>query len=201
MGDNSHFEPVFNDKPVFDLIDSAMRRKARVLMAIDGMCAGGKSVLARRIAGRYACNVFHMDDFFLTPQMRTPARLAMPGGNVDVERFEAEVLKPLLSGSAFYYRRYDCRTDAFIQQQEVAPKPLEIVEGAYSLHPKLRDVFDLAVGLRVAPDVQLRRIAAREGEERLQDFRTRWIPMENHYLSATDVWARCDLVVDTTGLF
>jgi len=195
MGDNAYF------RSVFDHIDGVMSGKARVVMAVDGMCASGKSTLAEHIAGHYACNVFHMDDFFLTPEMRTPERLAAPGGNIDVERFEAEVLKPLLAGSAFRYRRYDCRGDAFVWRPPVAPKPLEILEGAYSLHPRLRGAVDLAVGLRVAPDVQLRRIAAREGEDRLADFQARWIPLEEHYLAETQVWARCDLILDTTHLF
>ncbi|MCL1795950.1 MAG: phosphoribulokinase [Clostridia bacterium] len=201
MDDKSPFATVDDFQPVFDRIEGAMRQSSRVLMAIDGMCAAGKSELARRIADRYACNVFHMDDFFLTPEMRTPARLATPGGNVDVDRFMAEVLEPILASRTSCYRRYDCRTGAFAVRRIPPPQRLEIVEGAYSLHPKLRRAYGLAVGLRVSPDVQLRRISAREGEERLPDFLARWIPMENMYLNETRVWASCDLVVDTTGLY
>ena len=186
---------------VLDRVAAAMGRKPLVLMAIDGMCASGKSALAERIAGHYPCNVFHMDDFFLTPEMRTPARLAEPGGNVDVERFKAEVLEPLRNGRTVRCRKYDCGTGAFAPAPPAEPKPLAIVEGAYSLHPRLRNAYDLAVGLRVSPDAQLRRIAAREGEGRAPDFITRWIPLENHYIEKTGVWARCDLVIDTSGLF
>jgi len=170
-------------------------------MAIDGMCASGKSALARRIAKRFECNLYHMDDFFLPPEKRTVERLAAPGGNVDVERFEAEVMWPLLNGDTVRYQRYDCRTGNFFTQPSAEPKPLEIVEGAYSLHPNLRHTYDLAIGLCVSPDAQLRRIAAREGEARVHDFQARWIPLEDKYLAETKVWDRCDLVVDTTGLF
>ena len=177
---------------VFDHLNEIMRRKERALMAIDGMCASGKSALAKRIAERYASRIFHMDDFFLTPQMRRPERLARPGGNIDVERFEAEVLQPLLRGDTVHYRKYDCKTDTFIPQPPIEPKPLGIVEGEYSLHPRIRHVFDFSVGLRVSPDVQLRRIAAREGEAQLSVFRTRWIPLEEKYFKEYAVRERCD---------
>ena len=45
-----------------------------------------------------------MDDFYLQPHQRTTKRLREPGGNVDYERFETEVLQPLLTGEAFSYR-------------------------------------------------------------------------------------------------
>ena len=50
-----------------------------------------------------------MDDFFLRPEQRTAQRLAQSGGNVDWERFQAEVLIPLRQGISFSYRPYDCR--------------------------------------------------------------------------------------------
>ena len=198
---NASNSPCDPFQSVFIRIDEATRRKKRVLLAIDGMCASGKSALAKRIAERYDCNVFHMDDFFLTPEMRTDERLAQPGGNADVYRFEVEVLKPLLQGDMVRYQRYDCKTGALIWQPIAEPKPLEIVEGAYSLHPKLRHIYDLAIGLRVSPEAQIRRVAAREGEDRLADFKTWWIPLEELYLKETGVWARCDLMLDTSELF
>ena len=59
----------------------------RVLVAIDGRCAAGKTTLAASLQAQLECNVFHMDDFFLRPEQRTSERLHQPGGNVDYERF------------------------------------------------------------------------------------------------------------------
>ena len=59
----------------------------RVLVAIDGRCAAGKTTLTASMQARLECNVFHMDDFFLRPEQRTPERLGPPGGNVDYELF------------------------------------------------------------------------------------------------------------------
>ena len=75
---------------------AAMR--PRVLVAIDGRCAAGKTTLAASLQAQLGCNVFHMDDFFLRPEQRTPERLHQPGGNVDFERFLTEVLRPLYDG-------------------------------------------------------------------------------------------------------
>lgn len=70
--------------------------QGRAVAAIDGNAAAGKSTLAARIAAffapQYSVNVFHMDDFFLPGALRTPERLAEPGGNVHYERFQDEVL-------------------------------------------------------------------------------------------------------------
>ena len=49
------------------------------------------------------CNVIHMDDFYLQPHQRTTKRMREPGGNVDYERFETEVLQPMLTGEAVSY--------------------------------------------------------------------------------------------------
>ncbi len=49
---------------------------APALLAIDGRCGSGKSTLAGHIAEVFACPVFHLDDFFLSPRLRTKERLS-----------------------------------------------------------------------------------------------------------------------------
>ena len=63
-------------------IDALLRDKDFVVVAIDGKCTSGKTTLAARLAEIYDCNVFHMDDFFLRPEQRTPERFAQIGGEV-----------------------------------------------------------------------------------------------------------------------
>ena len=55
---------------------------------------------------------------------------------------------------------------------------MEIVEGVYSLHPDLRDAYDLRVFLALDPKTQVERIRARSGEAMLQRFIAEWIPLE-----------------------
>ena len=67
--------------------------RERLLVAIDGRCASGKSTLAEELKKDLGCAVFHMDDFFLPFERKTAQRLAQPGGNVDWERFREEVIR------------------------------------------------------------------------------------------------------------
>ena len=146
------------------------------IVALDGRCAAGKTTLAARLQQQTGCNVVHMDDFFLRPAQRTEARLRQPGGNVDRERFLEEVLRPLRRGEGCTYRPYDCRTQGWKPPVRIEPAPLTIVEGAYSCHPDLWDLYDLHLFLPVSPDEQLRRTRARHGAAGLEMFHNRWIP-------------------------
>ena len=55
-------------------IDELLAANDTVIVAIDGKCTSGKTTLASKLAEIYDCNVFHMDDFFLRPEQRTPER-------------------------------------------------------------------------------------------------------------------------------
>ena len=58
--------------PVLCAIDRAMETEPRLRVAIDGPCTSGKTTLAAQLGALYDCNVFHMDDFFLRSEQRTP---------------------------------------------------------------------------------------------------------------------------------
>ena len=95
-----------NLESVIKQIGDVLTQKDTVIVAIDGKCTSGKTTLASKLAELYDCNVFHMDDFFLRPEQRTPERFAEVGGKVDYERFLAEVLLPLKSSKTFSYRPF-----------------------------------------------------------------------------------------------
>lgn len=181
--------------PLLDAIDGLLRRKDRVTVAIDGMAAAGKSTLGELLVRRYGCALVHMDDFFLPPELRTPERVAAPGGNVHYERFRARVLAGLASGRPFSYDRFDCHTMSYRERITVEPNRLTVVEGAYALHPSLREDYDLKVFYPVEPDEQLRRILLRGGPDCMARFRDRWIPLENAYIAACGVRECCDLIL------
>lgn len=179
--------------PLFCRIDHLVKKKSRVVVAIDGGSAAGKSTLAALLQSVYLCNVFSMDDFFLRPFQRTPERLDEPGGNVDYERFEKEVLEPLKTGNPFSYRPYDCSVQELAEEKRAEPCSLNIVEGVYSLHPRLSDAYDLKVFLGIGPEEQSRRLLARN-KEMYPRFVREWVPMENKYFDAFKPVSRCDLV-------
>ena len=76
-------EDAFRLLPLLNRLDALLKCRDTVTVAIDGNCASGKSTLGRALAEAYEGSLFHMDDFFLRPEQRTPARFAEPGGNVD----------------------------------------------------------------------------------------------------------------------
>lgn len=181
---------------ISEAIEKCAERKDAVIIAIDGRCASGKSTLAQALAERFSCSLIHMDDFFLRPEQRTDERLATPGENIDHERFLEEVLVPLARREAFSYRPWDCGAQDFAEPVMVDPNPITIVEGSYACHPALFGFYDLRIFLAVSEETQLSRIAERNGEEGLEAFRNKWIPLEERYFEHYDIAARCDLRIE-----
>lgn len=153
------------------------------VIAMDGRAAAGKTTLAEELAVTLGGAVVHMDDFFLPGELRTPERLAAPGGNVHAERFAEEVLPFLRRGAAFRYRRFDCHRMDYNGWVEIPTVPVIIVEGAYSQHPQFGHYADLTAFCDITPEEQKRRITARNGEEHWMVFREQWIPLEEKYLA------------------
>ncbi|MBA4347878.1 MAG: uridine kinase [Clostridiales bacterium] len=185
------------DQEILSRVDKLLFTRERVLIAIDGMCCAGKTTMAERLGNALDANVFHLDDYFLQPHSRTPDRLNQPGGNVDVERFLAEVLIPALRGETAQVRRYDCHKDLVLPPVSVAPKKIVLIEGAYSLHPLVAPYYNLKVFCRIDPLLQLQRILKRNGKAALKTFENRWIPLENKYFEALDILSQCDIVIDS----
>lgn len=177
---------------IFAKISKARQGKARIIIAIDGRCASGKTTLAKELQNVLSCNVFHMDDFFLSPEQRTRERYAEPGGNIDRERFMDEVMQPLLCGKEFSYRPFDCHKMAMQELIEVKPNAINIIEGTYSCHPLLWDCYNLHIFLSISKEEQMARIRSRN-EESVGLFEKKWIPLEESYFKTYSVEERCEL--------
>ena len=182
--------------PLLTAMDGGLAEKGRLLVAVEGGAGSGKSTLGDLLAKIYDCNLFHADDYFLRPHQRTAERLAEPGGNLDRERLEQEILQPIRDGEAAVWRRYDCGTQALCAAETAPVKALNIVEGAYSMHPDLAPYYDLSLFLRIDPAVQAARILRRNGEAMAQRFFDLWLPLEARYFDATDAASRCDLILE-----
>ena len=187
--------------PALRAIEKALREsEGPLIVAVDGRCASGKSTFAARCAQLFDCNVFHMDDFFLPPELRTPERLAAPGGNVHYERAASELFGPLRRGEDVDHAAFDCSTFTMGEPIHIPFKRLNIVEGSYALHPALAGYSRLHIFLTCDPEIQLARLGRRESPESLENFKTRWIPMEEAYFEGLSIKTQCDVVVDTSKL-
>ena len=186
------FQYYVNQIPLLAAVDQLLTQGQPVLVAIDGPCASGKSTLGAALAELYCCPLLHMDDFFLLPQDRTPERLAKPGENVDHERFDREVLSPLCHGQTAVYRPWQCRSGCFGPAVPVEPGPLTVVEGSYSLHPSLRDRYQLRVWVEAPWEVRRTRLERRDPGcvDRCLNI---WVPLEDHYFQACHVKDCCQI--------
>ena len=175
-------------------IHQLQKEKERVLIAIDGRCASGKTTLANALQKRLACEVIHMDSFFLRPEQRTAERYKIPGGNVDYERLQEEVLIPLKTGQSFSYRPFVCSTQQLGEPVAVGEHKVIILEGSYSCHPSLWNEADFHIFLTVEKTEQLIRLEQRDASK-LTAFQEKWIPLEEAYFSFYDIEKRCELIL------
>lgn len=205
-------------------IEETLSQKGRLILSIDGCCGSGKTTLAKRLAERFEGDIVQMDDFFLPMELRTQERLESPGGNVHYERFLSRIVTPLLAArqndppaGAFsnaapseenanrwpvlFWEHLDCVSKQFDPiPRRTAGSNFLIVEGSYSMRPEFRCIYDMTLCLTVPAKVQKERIISRNGGERYADFRDKWIPMENHYLSHYKIAECCQTVLDGTKL-
>lgn len=181
---------------VINRIKEILSAKPNAVIAIDGCCASGKTTLAAELSEHFGMQVIHMDDFFLLPEMRTAERLAQTGGNIHYERFIDEVICGIKSGAEFSYRIFSCKKGDFSGETAIDPQKPIIIEGAYSLHPEIPDIYDLKIFLDADPEIRLKRIKNRNGAEGLEIFKEKWIPLENRYFEKFDIKNKCDLVIE-----
>ena len=123
-------------REVITKAETLLNKKNPVLVAVEGRCASGKTTLASVLQDLAGWSVFHMDDFFLQPWQRTELRMQTAGGNVDYERFLAEILEPLKKGETeIVYRPYQCRYQKLAKPVYTKAKQLCLMEGSYTRHP------------------------------------------------------------------
>lgn len=186
--------------PVFRAVEELAGRGGPAAVVIDGRCGSGKTWLAEQLAGRWPCQVVHMDHFYRPMERRAPNWAKTPAGNMDLDRLRAEVLAPFADGTLREYRPYDCRGGAFLPPVPLAEAALLVLEGSYSHHPALAVPGALKVFLTCSRKEQERRLRLREGE-RFAAFEKRWIPLEERYCRACGVPEADALVVETDALF
>jgi uridine kinase len=181
---------------LFCELDNLLNTHNTVNVAIDGKSGSGKSTLADLISQIYDCNVFHMDDFFLRPELKTEQRLKEVGGNVDYVRFNQEVINKLTSNIEFKYQIYDCKQVALTKFVTVIPKKLNVIEGVYSMHPTLINNYHFKIFLDIDTEIQSERILKRNGSFMHEKFINEWIPKENQYFSEMKIHNQCDIIIN-----
>ncbi len=177
-------------------ISASISSGKRVILAIDGRCASGKTTAAKLISDIFGAETVHMDDFFLPPELRSEERLSEVGGNIHYELFISEVLPYLRSECGFTYRKFDCSHSMYSESPvKIKPAQLIICEGSYALHPSFGEYYDIAIFSDIPPEEQRQRIRVRNGEYMLSRFVNEWIPMEERYFDNFRIKEKCHLII------
>ena len=161
--------------------DYNLELHAGKMYGISGINGSGKTTLGEYLEQVFDCNLFRMDDFFLRMEQRTPQRLKETGGNVDYERFEETVLRPIFQKQTVFYQPFSCRKWNLLEGYPVPYKKLNIIEGSYSMHPYFKNPYQLRVFLNISPKDQMENIKKRNGPEKAKQFQNMWIPKEEAY--------------------
>ena len=177
------------------------RGSSRMIVALDGLGASGKSTVADELAvalDRSA--VVRMDDFYCPTTMRPkPDKLAeFPVGSAfDRARLIREVITPFIAGLDAEVRIYDWDLDKVRSGWTVASHTqLLLLEGVYSSSLPLRQFLDLAVWFEVPRQSRLARAAQRDGHDALPQWLDEWMPQEDRYVLEQAPVQFADIVVD-----
>jgi uridine kinase len=185
----------------------------RVLVALDGPDAAGKTTMADALAQRLPGQVVRasIDGFHHPREHRLRRGSLSPEGyyrdSFDDEALRRLLLEPFRSGE----REIVARTFDFRSETATRPKPLAVedhavlvFDGVFLLRPELRDQWDLTIYLHVEPDVTLARARRRDldlfGSEAEVERRyaQRYIPGQALYRSEADPMSFASVVVDNT---
>ncbi|MBQ1794453.1 MAG: hypothetical protein II110_02065 [Treponema sp.] len=183
-------------KIVSEQIDALLCTKEKIIVAIDGISASDKSMLAHVLHRIYIpdTTIFCTDDFSLRKEQRDPKRIAKPGYNFDWERFEQQVLIPLSNGKPVIYQRFNFSTEELEPSITVMPAKINIVEGTFCMNENLQKYYDYSVLVRMLPSALEERLRNRSSAKN-SIFASRQ-PLEEIYFEKTDVASKCSLVVD-----
>ena len=180
---------------LYEEIEKQIKGNKKVIVAIDGPSASGKSTLGNLLVSKFDGILFHTDNYFLSKERKTKERLAESGGNVDYERLKSEIMNNLDSD---YIKsdNFNCVTNTLESSNPIKNKQVIIVEGAYSMHKALYPYYTLTVFLEIEEHLQKDRILARNGKDMLERWEKEWIPLENYYFTTEDLKNKADIVID-----
>jgi len=184
---------------IFNRIDELLNKKDHVIVAIDGCSASFKTTFSDILAKRYDSNIIHIDDFYNKKTENTPKHLKISvEGNINYPYLKENVIDRLKDDS-FLYQKFDCKTQTFLKEEIVYKKSLAIIEGTYSLNPKLGKYYDLSIFFDLNEDTQKERIMIRN-KDSFEWFISTWVRLEKVYFAHFNIKNNVDIVINTTDI-
>jgi uridine kinase len=175
------------------------RKRATLLLAVDGCGGSGKSTFAQRLQQALPdAEIVHGDDFYLPAQLNPHHAAETIAADFDLERLRQQVLEPLSQDEAGYYQQYDWLRDELGGYKSVPAGGIVIIEGIYAMLPPLADYYDYAIWVECPYELRLARGLARDGESARDLWVNRWMPAEDRYVAVHQPQQKADLIVDTS---
>ena len=170
-------------------------KKEIIVIAIDGMTGSGKTTFAEELSQVYNAPIFHADDYFLPPELRTEERLNEPGGNIHYEKMKKEIIDILVEGkinSTIKYKPFICKNQSYGEEKSFKLSKINIVEGSYCLNPYFGKYYDISVFLKINEKSQIERLTKR-CPQMINNFINKWIPLEKKYHDAFKLYDNSDI--------
>ncbi len=151
------------------------------VIAIDGDAASGKTTFSDSYKDNPLVWVIPMDHFYLPFDQRSDD----VGGHMDYDKLIQGILLPHQQQKLMHYSWYDPHASQINKDFILPYRPIIILEGAYSCHPKLRSWIDLSCMFTITPALQKKRIIIRSDTNTYDKFKDVWIPKEKQYQTET----------------
>lgn len=182
-----------NISDLYTLIESRLRFKKRLIIAIDGKACSGKTTLSEHLKEKYNATIIHLDDFYKPRNKLEQVDLTLNEGNIDYLRFIKEIINNL-DKSSLDYIKFNCFT-----QKKESPIKLEltniiIIEGTYSLNPRLNEYYDFSIFYDLDEKSQFERIKKRN-KDNYSYFISTWVKLETNYFNTFKIKENSDYIL------
>ena len=188
---------------LISLTEQKLTTQKSVIIALDGRSGSGKTTLAKSLARLLNGVEIHADDFWTGGSndvwdARTPKERADLA--IDWKRIRDEVLTPLRNGNQAKWHPFDfVKNEGLVKDPVIREAaPIVFLDGAYSARPELGDLVDIRVLIKVADNFdRKKRLVAREGQEYMDDWHSRWDLAEDYYFEQVMPEQNFDLIITT----
>ncbi|MCD4712458.1 MAG: GNAT family N-acetyltransferase [Clostridiales bacterium] len=198
-----------------DIVEQILIKKTKdkpIIVGINGVDASGKSTLTKELS-RYLDKIGFRSQLISIDDFHNPTAIRYKEENpiqsylnnaFDVNKFESEVLLPIVLGGELnkVMRHLDLATDEFtnIKKYYVDKDTVVLVEGVLLFREPLVNYFDLRVFIRISFNEVLKRAIIRDadtlGDQVLEKYKSKYIPIQQLYLDQYDPEGMSDIVID-----
>ena len=205
------YEPNLPGPWVVTQVLQSLPKFGRVVVAVDGIGASGKTTFATSLAeqaGARHAVLLHVDDYFNPADVRhARGRLSAEGFWLDTYNYPALIswaLEPLSHAGSGFYRpaAFDRATGESTCPDLVTAPPdaLVIVEGTFPHRDELTHFWDYSIFLDVPVDEADRRMTERGDLDKTlaPALLRRYNEAQSLYFACAQPWVRASVVIDNT---